>query len=374
MKTLLLTYDYPPIISGIGTVLYEIWKRLPAGEHLILAPRMEGAQRYDAARPVIRYPAARNPLVRAVMLLFYAASIARREKVGCIVCAVPVSLGSAGWLLEKLTGIPYAVFYYGGEKAKYRRSFLLRVIRRVLMRAQAVYVNSRFTAAEALSYGLDPARVRLITPGVDTQRFVPAAYGAARVLPQLEGKRVLLTVGRMVRRKGMDAVIRVLPEILREFPDAVYAIVGSGPQENELKALAQQAGVVQQVIFAGNVPDAQLPSWYNSCDVFILLNRSTEGDETFEGFGTVFIEAAACAKPAIGGITGGVRDAVVDGMTGILIDPENPLMVRSAVSRLLKDAGLRRALGENGRVRAVAEFGWESRAQALRESLGEGAR
>jgi phosphatidylinositol alpha-1,6-mannosyltransferase len=161
---------------------------------------------------------------------------------------------------------------------------------------------------------------------------------------------VILTVGRLVERKGHDIVIRALPAIVERVPTARYLIVGNGPNETALRQLVRDVGLdPEQVRFCGRIPAEQLAAYYSLCDAFVMPNREVGADT--EGFGIVFIEAGACRKPCVGGQSGGAGDAIIDGETGILVDPTSPSAVARATISLLTDSQLSARLGGAARSR-----------------------
>ncbi|NLB96282.1 MAG: glycosyltransferase, partial [Armatimonadetes bacterium] len=176
---------------------------------------------------------------------------------------------------------------------------------------------------------------------------------------------VLVTVSRLLERKGHDVVLRALPRIAAAVPEVAYLVAGTGPREPVLRRLAGELGVAERVVFAGRVPDEELADYYGAADVFIHPNRELPNGDV-EGFGIVFLEANAAGKPVIGGNSGGTPDAVVDGVTGFLIDPNDVDAVADAAIRLLTDRDLARKLGEQGRERARTEFTWERAVERLR--------
>ena len=368
-RALLITYDFPPLTSGISTYLYNIGKRLPQSEYHILAP---ACTRDDAGDPfsgmaMHYYPTIKNALLRALVLLPYALRVMSREKIRVVFCAVPVSIGVIGLLGKNIFNIPYCIFYYGGEFAKYRRSAcMMRILRAVLRHSTRVIAISDFTAEEVASYGIEREKIIKITPGVDTTVFREGLdCGPLRKRLRLEGERVLLTVGRLVKRKGIDSVIRALPAVRKEFPQTTYLIVGDGPERENLQGLVQENSLSHAVLFLGSVSSKELPYYYNLCDCYVMPNRDTKGDETREGFGISFIEASACAKAVVAGRSGGVADAVKEGVTGIMVDPKDTVAIGEALIRLLRDDEYRLMLGRQGRLRAAQEFNWQSRSEKI---------
>lgn len=374
MRTLLITYDFPPIISGIGTFFYQIWKFLPREETIILAPAVKGYRNVDDASGVrmIRYPyVVDSALLRVALLLPLSLLLVVKERIDMLVCAVPVSIGIIGLVAKKMLRVPYCVFYYGGEYQKYKKnSGIIRILTWVLRNADCIITISDFSTQEVKRYGVEGKKVLKITPAVDTATFRPD-IDCAEIRNRLgvEGKKILLTVARLVARKGIDAVINALGDIHAQFPHVVYVVIGKGEAQDYLKKLALRTGMKNHVIFLGFVPQENLPKYYNLCDIYIMPNRSLHGKETLEGFGISFIEASACGKPVIGGISGGVREAVRNNGTGLLVDPDDRVQLSTAVCRLLRDSEYALTLGRNGRKMTEQEFQWRPRAQLLRTVL-----
>jgi len=373
MRTLLITSDFPPIISGISTYLYNMWRLLPRDDHIVLAAKAEGYEHVDekSGLTVIRYRDFRSRLVRIAVLLPRILALIPRERIDILVCAVPLSMGFIGLVFKKILNMPYCVFYYGGELKKYRnKKYLARLMKLVLMNADLVIPISEFAQREVISIGIKPEKTVTITPGLDTDRFSPRVDpSAVRKRFDLDDKKVILTVSRLVRRKGIDVVISALPKILKDVPNAVYIIVGCGSEESSLKKSVREKALSKNIIFTGGISEEELPEYYASCDLYVMPNRETDSDETFEGFGISFIEASACGKPVIGGMSGGAAEAVEDGVTGLLVVPEDEDAVASAAIRILKDEAYASRLGRNGSDRIKREFTCLSRAAILEEVL-----
>lgn len=228
-----------------------------------------------------------------------------------------VDLAPLAWLAKFVFGVPYVVWAYGTDVWGLRRPLRLAS----LAAADRVVAISRHTAGSLLGIAPDlPGRIVVVPPAV-RDRFRPGSGGTVRRrLGVDDGARVLLTVARLrdtERYKECDTVLRAIPHVLRRAPDTRYVIVGEGDELPRLRALAGRLGVRDAVVFAGRAPDAELPAYYNACDLFVMPS-------TGEGFGIVFIEALACGKPVIAGDAGGSRDAVLDGGLGRLAEPGDP--------------------------------------------------
>jgi phosphatidylinositol alpha-1,6-mannosyltransferase len=182
---------------------------------------------------------------------------------------------------------------------------------------------------------------------------------------------VLLTLARIVERKGQDQVVRALPEIVRQVPDAVYCIAGDprGDHAQWLKPLISELRLDANIRFAGYVEGGEIPAWYNLCDVYVMPSREIAGDT--EGFGITFLEANACGKPVIGGNSGGIADAVVNGETGFLVDPLDPGIIAEKAIQLLTDDALAKKLGKQGRERILKGFTWRAVTERLMKELAQ---
>ncbi|MGH9563694.1 MAG: glycosyltransferase, partial [Terracidiphilus sp.] len=264
-------------------------------------------------------------------------------------------------------GLPYLAYCHGEDVTLTERYAHQRMIRnRIYREADTVVAACEFARQSLLKIGIPEERILKITPGVDWQRFAPRPRSEELVRQfGLEDRRVLMTVARLTPRKGHATVLRALARILRQVPDAVYVIAGTGVERQRLESLAGELGIAHAVRFAGYVPEEDLAAFYNLCDVFVMMNQETDGD--VEGFGMVFLEASAAGKAVIGGLSGGTGDSVKQGETGFLIDPNNIEGLGESLLSLLLNSELRKKLGAAGLARARAEFDWNSRAARLRE-------
>jgi phosphatidylinositol alpha-1,6-mannosyltransferase len=279
--------------------------------------------------------------------------------------------GYIGLLVKRWLSIPFVIYAHGNEILEASKSDWDKP-RLALRQASCVLANSRFTASLVEKAGVSPTAIRVIPLGCDTERFRPRAPND-QLLKKLLGHRakgpIILTVGNLVERKGHDMVVRALPAIRKLFPEVTYVIVGSGPFKKDLEDMAFSLGVRDQVVFAGKASDEELPDFYSLCDVFAMPSRARIDAGDVEGFGLVFLEAAACGKPAVGGRSGGVEDAVVDGVTGLLVDPCDAEDVGRAILSLLGKPDLRGELGRHGRDRVEREYTWKVAGSRIQEIL-----
>jgi phosphatidylinositol alpha-1,6-mannosyltransferase len=257
--------------------------------------------------------------------------------------------------------VPYLLYAHGEEIQMGLTSRKFRwLIPKIYNAASAIIANSQNTQALLQNIGVHPAKIHVIHPGVNLQLFRNGKQSGQMIREQYHvgDAPVLLTVGRLQRRKGHDMVIRALPLIKAKFPRAMYLIVGAGEEFAYLQALVDEMGVADSVIFTGCVADEELLGYYVACDVFIMPNREIDGD--IEGFGMVYLEASAAGKPVIGGRSGGTSDAILDGITGLRVDGTSVAQIADAVISLLNESETSRIMGERGRLWVEREFTWES--------------
>ena len=207
-----------------------------------------------------------------------------------------------------------------------------------------------------------------IAPGIDTAHFSPVAD--ADVLKReldLEGKRVIVSVGRLVHRKGQDTLVESLPRILEEFPDAHLLFVGVGPHLEYIHKRAIQLGVLNSVSFVGRVQYSELPRFICVGEIFAMPSRSRLAGLEVEGLGIVYLEASACELPIVGGLSGGAPDALIEGETGLAVDGRKPDAVADAVKELLRNPGRAKEMGKRGRQWIVDEWEWRHWSQKFNE-------
>jgi phosphatidylinositol alpha-1,6-mannosyltransferase len=294
-----------------------------------------------------------------------------KNRPDCIFIGQIDLIGGLGLLLDRLLGVPYVAFTHGEDLTKRKQvaAWRRRLREATCLKASKVVANSSFTVEELINLGVSRERIALIPPGVDAQRFTPQRdAGAFRSGLAPHGEKLLLTVGRLTRRKGHALVISALPRVLQVVPSLRYVIVGPDWGEREkLEELIEELDLQKEVVFLGRVGDEELPHIYSACDLFVMANYEPQNNLDTEGFGIVFLEANACGKPVIGGQAGGVADAVVHGETGLLVDATDPDELSSAIIRLLTDESYARRLGRKGRQRVLERFSWDRAASAVRE-------
>jgi phosphatidylinositol alpha-1,6-mannosyltransferase len=297
--------------------------------------------------------------------LLKSAALALSHRFGAVHAGRVLPEGLVALIVARSMRRPLLVFSHGEEITTWRQSAKFRAMRFVYRSADIVIANSEFTRDELLKLGVKASQINIVYPGVDISKFRPGlSYQDLRASVGLQaGQGLILSVGRLSRRKGFDRVICALPHLLERSIDVQYVVAGIGEDCDYLANLARQQGVADRVHLLGHVPTEDLPRWYNAADVVVMPNREIDGDT--EGFGMVFIEAAACAKATIAGLAGGTGAAVLDGVTGLRVDGSSIEAVASGLIRILSDPDYARMLGEQGHQRAVNEFAWDRVAERV---------
>jgi phosphatidylinositol alpha-1,6-mannosyltransferase len=354
---LLVTNDFPPKIGGIQSYLYELWSRLPPHDATVLTTRHDGDAAWDAQQRFRVVRADERQFFPTASLARHIDALAREIDATVIVLDPWLPLGHLG---PRLAAAPYAVVVHGAEVTVPGRLPGSRQLgRRVLRGASAVIAAGHYPAREAVRAAGVEVRGVVVPPGVDVDRFRPSGpeerAATRRAFGLHPDRPLVLGVSRLVPRKGFDVLI----DAVAGLPDAQLAIAGAGRDRRRLAARVAARGLAERVRFLGRVPDdASFPRLYACADVFAMPCRDRWGGLEAEGFGIVFLEAAAAGVPAVAGRSGGSHEAVVDGETGFVVE-SRALDVRAALAALLGDDRLRARLGAAARVRAVNEFAFD---------------
>ena len=374
MSVLLLSELFPPAVGGSAVLFGNIYARVPA-EVVVLTDAVsspgDDGERRGALRILRRHIATRRWGVLDPAGLRQHLRVARQTRQlgarSVVHCGRALPEGLAAAIARTAGGPRYVVWTHGEDLVTACTSRELRLLTRwVYHRAAAAVANSRNTARLLADFGVPASKIEIVYPAVDPARFHPGVDGGTvrRALDIDDDAILVLSVGRLQRRKGHDVMIEALART-RDTVRLHYAIVGDGQERSRLARLAAECGVADRVTFAGEVADDMLPAWYAACDIFALPNRVDQGD--IEGFGIVFLEAAAAGRPTIGGDSGGVPEAVERDVTGLLVDGADVDAVANAIRTLGADPALRRRLGEAGRARVMREFTWERAAEQVTE-------
>jgi phosphatidylinositol alpha-1,6-mannosyltransferase len=376
---IVLSQIFPPVIGGSGRWLWEIYSRFPKGMARVVTRECDDGAAYDQAHalPVERIPfdyagwglTDRGAARRYWAQLWWLRRVMKQHGSREIHTARPLPEGWVAYLGSKMFGWSYTCFVHGEEVCYARGSRELSAMtRRVLNGAQRLVANSESTKQLLIEdWNMDARAVNVLHPGVDTQAYRPADSELARSELGWDGRTVLLTVGRLQRRKGQDTVIRALPRIREHVPDVLYSIVGDGEERDTLERLCDELGVREAVEFRGAPSDDDLLQCYQSCDLFVLANRRDGYD--IEGFGIVLLEAQACAKPVVAGLSGGPRETMNAPHTGRTIDATQAENVADVVVEMLASKEELYRVGANARDWTVEQFDWSVQGQRAQDLL-----
>jgi phosphatidyl-myo-inositol dimannoside synthase len=366
---LVLSEVFPPKVGGSGRWLWELHRRLEGHEVHVVCGATPGDAGFDAssALPIHRIPlrftnwGVLNPRGGFEYLRAFARlnRLVARIRPDVIHCARCVPEGLLAFMVKRRRGVAFRCFAHGEELTLSDTSHELRRLTRLAASGAASFIaNTQHTKQLLVKIARAPnEKVAVLHPGVDTTLYKPSAPDpATRERLGWTGRRVVLTVGALVKRKGQDMLIRALPAIRQRCPDVLYVIVGEGWARPYLQALVAEHGVEDLVQFRGMPDDTELIECYQQCDLFALPNRRVDGD--IEGFGIVLIEAQACGKPVIAGRSGGAPETLEPGRTGELIECGTPDELARVVPALLMDHARLATLGARARQSAVERFDW----------------
>ncbi|NBE54212.1 glycosyltransferase family 4 protein [Streptomyces boluensis] len=378
-KTLLVTNDFPPRPGGIQAFLHNMALRLDPDRLVVYASTWkrgrEGAEAtaaFDAEQP---FTVVRD---RATMLL-PTPRVTRRavgllKEHGCtsVWFGAAAPLGLMAPALRRAGAERLVATTHGHEAGWAQLPVARGLLGRIGESTDTITYLGEYTRSR-IARALSPAaaaRMAQLPPGVDEKTFHPGSGGdEIRARLGLSDRPVVVCVSRLVPRKGQDTLIRALPAILAQVPDAVLLIVGGGPYESELRKLAAATGVAGSVRFTGAVPWEELPAHYGAGDVFAMPCRTRRGGLDVEGLGIVYLEASATGLPVVAGDSGGAPDAVLDGETGWVVRGDAPSETADRIVTLLQDPELRAQMGKRGRAWVEEKWRWDLLAERLRELL-----
>jgi phosphatidyl-myo-inositol dimannoside synthase len=369
MNHLLVTNDFPPKVGGIQSYLWELWRRLPPEQTTVFTTRYEGDTEFDRRQAFRIERGRRRVLLPTPALIREVNRLADEVDAALVVLDPAFPLASIGPSLHR----PYGVVVHGAEVTAPRRiPGASRLLRRALLGASLVVVSGGYPAAEAERAAGRRLPSVPVPPGVDTSRFRPLSSGERREvrlrLGVPEQAPLVVSVSRLVPRKGMDVLIEAAAELRSRVPDLQVLIAGHGRDRARLERLIARTGSPTRLL--GKVPDDDLPSLLGCADVFAMLCRNRWAGLEQEGFGIVFLEAAACGVAQIAGRSGGSHEAVDDGVTGLVVDdPRSVPSTVEAIGSILADRDARERLGRAARLRAEQHFTYDGLAAVLRAGI-----
>ena len=375
LPLLMITELFLPTKGGTAVMFEDDCRRLGGPEVHIVTAAVPGDADFDADHPntIHRLNLQRYGWLRPESLALYARLFGRSlrlaftNRFAAALAGRALPEGLVAWVVGRLRGCRVVIYAHGEELTGWGRGHKFRTMCFALRHADVVLANSDFTRDTLVSLiGVGPDRIAMAYPVVDAERFRPGLpcddlRAGIGIMP---AQKLILSVGRLQRRKSFDQVVRALPGLVARGIDVHHAIVGIGEDWDYVERVATELGVRDRLHLLGHVAPDDLPRWYNACDLFAMPNRDIEGDT--EGFGIVYLEANACAKPAVAGITGGTGSAVEDGLNGLRVDGDSVPAVEAGLARLLQDPALAQRLGQAGRQRVMAGFTPQQRVALIR--------
>ena len=374
-KTLFVTNDFGPRAGGIETFIIGLIERLPKSSIIVYTSAQENTDAYDADwlnnygvevirdRAKILLPTPR--VNRAV------ARIVKEREIKTIAFGAAAPLGWMSSALRK-AGAERIVALTHGHEVWWAKVFPFNLIlRRIGSTTDSLTYLGEFTRT-AISKALtskSAAAMQKIAPGIDIEHFKALDATALRQSLGLAEKKVIVSVGRLVHRKGQDFLIESMPQILTQVPDAHLLLVGQGPYRAHLEKLVTKHSLQENVSFIGRIQYTDLPGYICVGDIFAMPSRSRFGGLEVEGLGIVYLEASACGLPVIAGESGGAPDAVIEGVTGFVVDGTSTEQIANRAIQLLRDEKLRRDMGSAGRAWIEKEWRWQIWASKFSELL-----
>ncbi len=364
-KILCITNDFGPRAGGIETFIIGLIERMPKGTVIVFTSQQGDTRDYDAqwlneyGVEVIRDKS--KVLLPSLRVGRAVRTIIRERAITKVFFGAAAPLGLLAHGVRKAGAKKIVALTHGHEVWWAKLWPFSWAVRRIGKGVDSLTYLGDFTK-NAISRALTPDAINSmvrIAPGIDTEHFAPAVDSELlkREL-DLEGKRVIVSVGRLVHRKGQDTLVEALPEILKEYPDAHLLFVGVGPHLEYIHKRAIQLGVLANISFVGRVQYSELPRFISVGEIFAMPSRSRLAGLEVEGLGIVYLEASACELPVVGGLSGGAPDAVLEGETGFAVDGLNPTAVASAVNQLLADPERAKEMGRRGRQWIIDEWEW----------------
>jgi phosphatidyl-myo-inositol dimannoside synthase len=365
-KTLLVTIDFWPKVGGVANYYFNLAKNLDQDRIFVLTTKDNDADDRDLNFKIVR----KNLLLRLpvwpkwICMFCHVLKMVKKEGIEMIWVGEVLPTGTVVYYLSKIFRIPYMVSCHGNDLLQARKvGRREKMAGKVLRAAKYVSVNSAHTGELVKSFGVLRGNIKIVNPGVDPQKKEILSQMNEKY--DLKGKKILLSIGRLVERKGFDRVIEVLPRVWKKYPDLVYVLIGSGSDEERLKNMI---GNEKRIVFVNKkISEAEKWSWLGSSDLFIMPARSDGGD--VEGFGIVYLEANIAGLPVIAGRAGGVGEAVKDGVSGLLVDPENSDEIYKAIVKMFENGEFMKKMGSMGKKRASDEFSWFVITQKFKELL-----
>jgi phosphatidylinositol alpha-1,6-mannosyltransferase len=353
-KVLLVTNDLGPRAGGIETFVLGLIEGLPKDSLIIYTSSQKGDKAFDAqllekfGAVVIRDRA--KMLLPTPRITKKAVKILKQQQIKNVWFGAAAPLALMAGKLRSAGASNIVALTHGHEVWWAKIPILKSLLKKIIKDVDHLGYLGDFTKGEIAKICNQPQKFLQIAPGIDTEHFAPkTARGDLIEKYRLDGRRVIVSVGRLVHRKGQDELVKAMPKILEQFPDAILLFVGEGPIKQMLFNSAKQLGVLPKVVFAGRVSHHDLPDYICLGEIFAMPVRSRFSGLEVEGLGIVYLEASACGLPVIVGNSGGAVDAVLDKKTGLLVDGTKSDQIADAICELLANPERAKQMGAAGR-------------------------
>ncbi len=370
---LIITRYFPPSRGGTEAYTFDLARGLSGQgrEVVVLAPAAPGDRAFDrtCGFEVVRAGGERGRWRRLWAFFRTAQRLRTRRQIRVIVATTWSPSGLIALWLRLRFSLPYLVIAHGSELYAHRPWNWLRGT--VFRRAERVLANSEYTRKRLESLGIGAKKIPLVPPAVNLEKL-GADSGHPLEPPRGEGP-LLLTVTRLAPKKGVDTVLAALPLVREQAGPVRYLVVGAGEDRSRLDRIIRDHGLEDSVTLAGRLSEEDLAAAYRLCDLFLLISRQERGGADYEGFGIVLLEAAAAGKPVIAGRSGGIPEAVEEGVSGLLVNPLSPEETAAAIVSLLNDPERAREMGEKGRRRVQESFSVRAMADRVSGIIDESA-
>lgn len=364
-KTLFITNDFPPRPGGIQTFVYEIVRRFEPSQVSVLTSSWAGDAQFDALHDFEVVRAKTQMLLPTKKTFALAKEIIERNQIEQVIFGASAPLGLLAGPLRKLGIKKIVAFTHGHEVGWAKTPVTKQLLRKISNEVDVLTYLTEYTKNQILK-GLPKsaaAKMHQLLPAVDSQQFNTSNRDRGNELRTQIGfadRPVIVSVSRLMARKGHDQLIKTLPKVQEQIPGAALVIVGEGPYRNKLEKLVSHLSLEQDVHFTGKVPFADLPKWYAVGDVFAMPCRTRSAGWDVEGLGIVYLEASATGLPVIAGDSGGAPEAVESDQSGYVVSGTNQDELVNRIVQLLADAQLRDQMGQFGRNWVQTNWTWEN--------------
>ena len=370
---LLVTNDFGPRAGGIESFVIGLLERIPVGEVVVYTSFQPDHESYDQkwlsdyqVRVIRDKSKVLLPTPRVIREL---QALIRQNSITKVWFGAAAPLGVASRWLRKAGATRIVALTHGHEVWWSKIWPFSWAISEIGKQVDYLTYLGTFTKSALSPHIKDASKLIRVAPGIDTDHFSPSDSMSLRQRHGLGSRLTIVSVGRLVHRKGQDRLIEALPKVLESIPDAALVLVGEGPYRKHLDALVNKYDLSGNVFFIGRINFAELPNYIGMGDVFAMPSRSRLFGLEVEGLGIVYLEASSCGLPVIGGSSGGAPDAVLDGETGYVVDGNDLTAISTQIVRLLSDAKLRKEMGERGRKWAIENWRWEIWSKEFNKSL-----